>query len=193
MMPQTRHLFFFFCDITPVHASYECQHAEMKYESGSMMNESTFAETVKRMTPDMYRVAVSMLWNNTEATDAMQEAILRAWEKRDKLREEDKLPAWLMRILVNECRTMLRRRKFQALPLDEAAGRASPTPPDIGLWEALKALPEKYRLPIVLHHVDGYDLQQVSAMLSLPVQTVRGRLFYARKKLRDLLQEDVET
>ena len=156
------------------------------------MNDSTFTETVKRMTPDMYRVAVSMLWNDTDATDAMQEAILRAWEKRNRLREEDKLPAWLMRILVNQCRTMLRRRKFQALPLDEAAGRASPAPPDIGLWEALKALPEKYRLPIVLHHVDGYDLTQIAAMLSLPVQTVRGRLFYARKKLRELLQEDVE-
>lgn len=162
------------------------------YESGSTMNETTFTETVKRMTPEMYRVAVAMLWNDADATDAMQDAILRAWEKRDRLREESKLPAWLMRILVNQCRTMLRRRKFQALPLDEEFDRASPAPPDVGLWEALKALPEKYRLPIVLHHVDGYDLHQVAAMLGLPVQTVRGRLFYARKKLRDLLQEDVE-
>lgn len=156
------------------------------------MNEATFTETVRRMTPEMYRVAVAMLWNDADATDAMQDAILRAWEKRDRLREEDKLPAWLMRILVNQCRTMLRRRKFRALPLDEAAEQASPAPPDTGLWEALKALPEKYRLPIVLHHVEGYDLNEVSAMLHLPMQTVRGRLFYARKKLRDLLQEDIE-
>ena len=156
------------------------------------MNEATFTETVRRMTPEMYRVAVAILWNDADATDAMQDAILRAWEKRDRLRDEDKLPAWLMRILVNRCRTMLRRRKFRALPLDEAINAPSPAPPDVGLWEALKALPEKYRLPIVLHHVEGYDLQQVAAMLQLPVQTVRGRLFYARKKLRDLLQEDIE-
>ena len=156
------------------------------------MNEATFTETVRRMTPEMYRVAVAILWNDADATDAMQDAILRAWEKRDKLRDEDKLPAWLMRILFNQCHTMLRRRKFRALPLDAAVEQPSPTPPDTGLWEALKALPEKYRLPIVLHHVDGYDLNQVAAMLHLPVQTVRGRLFYARKKLRDLLQEDIE-
>lgn len=156
------------------------------------MNEATFSETVKRMTPQMYRVAVALLWNDADATDAMQEAILRAWEKRDRLLEESKLPAWLMRILVNQCRTMLRRRKFQALPLDEAADHTSPTPPDVGLWEALKALPEKYRLPIVMHHVEGYDLNQVAALLHLPVQTVRGRLYYARKKLRELLQEDIE-
>ena len=156
------------------------------------MNEATFTETVKRMTPEMYRVAVAILWNDADATDAMQEAILRAWEKRDRLREEDKLPAWLMRILVNQCRTMLRRRKFRALPLEEAAEQPSPTPPDVGLWEALKALPEKYRLPIVLHHVDGYDLNTVAAMLRVSPQVARGRLFYARKKLRDLLQEDIE-
>lgn len=156
------------------------------------MNEATFTETVRRMTPEMYRVAVAMLWNDADATDAMQEAILRAWEKRDRLREEDRLPGWLMRILVNQCRSVLRRRKFRPLPLDDALERPSPEPPDIGLWEALKALPEKYRLPIVLHHVEGYDLTEIAGMLKLPAATVRGRLFYARKKLRDLLQEDME-
>lgn len=156
------------------------------------MNEATFTETVRRMTPEMYRVAVAILWNDADATDAMQDAILRAWEKRDRLRDEDKLPAWLMRTLVNRCRTMLRRRKYRALPLDEVAEQSAPMPPDVGLWEALKALPEKYRLPIVLHHVEGYDLNQVAAMLHLSAQTVRGRLFYARKKLRELLQEDIE-
>ena len=157
------------------------------------MNEATFTDTVRRMTPEMYRVAVAILWNDADATDAMQDAILRAWEKRDRLREENKLPAWLMRILVNQCRTALRRRKFRMLPLEAAEGHASPAPPDEGLWEALKSLPEKYRLPIVLHHVEGYDLNAVAAMLRLPPQTVRGRLFYARKKLRDLLQEEIES
>ena len=156
------------------------------------MNEDIFTETVRRMTPDLYRVAVSMLWNDADATDAMQDAILRAWEKRDRLRDIDKFPAWLMRILVNQCRSMLRRRKFQALPLDEAIEHPAPVPPDAGLWEALKTLPEKYRLPIVLHHVDGYDLETVARMLHTSPQTVRGRLFYARKKLRELLQEDIE-
>lgn len=156
------------------------------------MNEATFTETVRRMTPEMYHVAVAMLWNDADATDAIQDAILRAWEKRDRLRDEDKLPAWLMRILVNQCRTVLRRRKFRPLPLDEAIAQAAPVPEDPGLWEALKALPEKYRLPIVLHHVEGHDLARTAELLHLPEQTVRGRLFYARKKLRELLQEGIE-
>lgn len=156
------------------------------------MNEAFFTETVRQMTPDLYRVAVSILWNDADATDAMQDAILRAWEKRDRLREADKLPAWLMRILINQCRTVIRRRKYSALPLDEAIGQASPIPPDTGLWEALKALPEKYRTPIVLHHVDGYDLETIAKMLHLSGSAVRSRLFYARKRLRALLQEDIE-
>lgn len=173
-------------------ASYRCQHAEILTKVGPAMSEEFFTETVRRMTPDLYRVAVSMLWNDADATDAMQDAILRAWEKRDRLREADKLPAWLMRILVNQCRTIIRRRKFSTLPLDEAIGKASPIPPDTGLWEALKTLPEKYRTPIVLHHVDGYDLETVAKMLHASVSAVRSRLFYARKRLRELLQEGIE-
>ena len=65
-------------------------------------------------------------------------------------------------------------------------------PPDVGLREALRRLPEKFRLPLLLHHLDGYPLEEVARILRLPESTVRGRVFQARKRLKALLQEEAE-
>ena len=55
---------------------------------------------------------------------------------------------------------------------------------------ALRRLPEKYRLPLLLHHLDGYSIQAVSQMLHLPASTVKGRLYEGRRRLNALLREE---
>ena len=140
----------------------------------------------------MYRTAVAILWNDADAADAMQECILRAWQKRGALREESKLDGWMMRILVNECRSLQRRNRHRPLPLEEGVEAPAMQPPDVGLREALRRLPEKFRLPLLLHHLDGYPLEEVARILRLPESTVRGRVFQARKRLKALLREEAE-
>lgn len=67
------------------------------------MDEQTFEQRIRRLQHRMYRVAVSILWNDEDAADAIQEAVLRAWQKRRALRDEGAFDVWLMRILLNEC------------------------------------------------------------------------------------------
>lgn len=151
------------------------------------MDEQEFERAVRRLQTRMYRTAVSILWNDEDAADAIQEAILRAWQKRRSLRHSEAFDVWLMRILLNECRNIQRKIRFQAVPLDEdvAANEA----PDIGLREALRRLPEKYRTPLLLHTLDGYPVAEVARMLRVPESTVRGRVYQARKQLKALLEE----
>lgn len=151
------------------------------------MDEQEFERAVRRLQTRMYRTAVSILWNDEDAADAIQEAILRAWQKRRSLRRPEAFDVWLMRILLNECRNIQRKIRFQAVPLDEdvAANEA----PDIGLREALRRLPEKYRTPLLLHTLDGYPVAEVARMLRVPESTVRGRVYQARKQLKALLEE----
>ena len=59
-----------------------------------------------------------------------------------------------------------------------------------GLQDALRRLPEKYRLPLLLHHLDGYSIQAISQMLHLPASTVKGRLYEGRRRLTALLREE---
>lgn len=156
------------------------------------MDERTFEEKILLLEPKLYRMACAVLRRDADADDAMQEAILRAWRRLPLLREESRFDAWVTRILINECRDLMRRRKRQGVPYDEKIGetQAYQAPEDTGLREALRALPEKFRLPLLLHHMDGYPLEEVARIMRLPVSTVKGRLYEARKKLKTLLTSE---
>lgn len=156
------------------------------------MDENAFTSAVRRCEGKLYRTARAMLHSDADCADALQEAILRAWQRINSLRDAGKFDAWLTRIVINECRNIQRRAKRSPLPLEEAIATADETPPpDPALRDALFALPEKYRLPLLLQHLDGYSLGEIGQILGLPTTTVKWRLHEARERLRDMLAEEV--
>ena len=98
----------------------------------------------------------------------------------------------LIHILVNECRNIQRRWKKRGEPLDESRAALEEAPPDPGLRDALMALPERLRLPLVLHYLEGYSLREISSILKIPQTTVKSRLHQARGALRRELSTEVE-
>ena len=118
----------------------------------------------------------------------------KAWQYKEKLYSEAYFDTWLVRILINECRSMLRKRKRDVSELDEDMPEPSrDRERDIDLADALMKLPEKYRLPTLLHYLEGYSLKEIARILRLPEARVKSRLHLARGKLRDLLGgEDYE-
>ena len=82
---------------------------------------------------------------------------------------------------------MLRRRQA-FVSLEEAPPPVSP-PPDVTLSLALRALPEKLRLPLMLQYAEGMSYQEISRVLCLPESTVRGRIARAKQALRKELDE----
>lgn len=157
------------------------------------MDKETFSRLVLAQQRQMYRIAVSYTASSADAEDAMQEALLRAWNRRDTLREPAYFSTWLNRILINECKTLLRKRKRQAtvpdMPLIVCA------PPDeqsLALRMALFSLPEKYRVPLMLNLLEGYTLQETAALLSLPLSTVKTRVARAKKKLEQEVSDHAQ-
>lgn len=151
------------------------------------MDKATFTSELDRMSETLFRVAWAILYHEEDCRDAMQEAALKAWQHRAKLRSERYFATWVTRILINECRTIQRRRRW-VIPLEELPESASP-PPDPALAMALRALPEHLRLPLTLHYAEGFDYAQIAQTLRLPVPTVRGRIARAKKQLRKELSE----
>lgn len=148
------------------------------------MDKETFSTLVHEQQRQLYRIAVSYTASSADAEDAMQEALLRAWKRRDTLRNPAYFSTWLNRILINECKTLLRKRKRQ-LPTADLPNLAAPPSDEqaMALRTALFALPEKYRVPLVLNLLEGYTLREIAAMLSLPVGTVKTRIARAKQKL----------
>lgn len=151
------------------------------------MNDSEYMRRVRRMEARLYRIAQAILWRHSDCSDAVQEAVFRGWLKKNSLHEEDFFETWLIRILINECKDQLRRGGGEGVVLSHEPTTEDRLCEDLHLRMALKRLPEKYRLPLVLHYLEGYAIKEVAAMLGLTPTRVNTRLSQARKNLRVLL------
>ena len=153
------------------------------------MNDQEYMARVQGMERKLYRIARAVLWNDADCADAIQEAVFKGWMKRGSLKEEARFEAWLARILVNECRNLQRKQKLRSLPLNEEIdlSRQDSMAEDVQLREALKSMPEKYRMPLLLRYLEGYDLTDVGRILDIPYTLAKSRLHQARSSLRKIL------
>ena len=150
------------------------------------MESRQFADRVEKMQASLYRVAYGILLNQADCADAVQEALLKAWMKRNTLRDETLFGTWLTRILINECCGMLRRRR-PAVPLDALRDIAAPPDADPVLHDAIARLDKKLRIAVVLHYMEGYSVTETASLLRVPSGTIKTRLARARALLRNEL------
>lgn len=153
------------------------------------MDRQFFIASAQAMERSMYCIARSYLRCEADCEDALQNALLRAWEKRSTLREERYFRTWLTRILINSCKETLRRQRRES-PSADFPEAAAPQGGDPALWESLRALDEKYRVIVVLHYRDGYSVREIASILRVPESTVKTRLVRARQQLKSLLERE---
>lgn len=157
------------------------------------MDEREYQNRVMECVPGLYRVARSILYNEQDCADAVQEAVFQGWVKRHQLRDGASFRAWITRITVNECRNIQRRALKQKKAVEAGAEELRnprPTEGNVDLEAALSELPEKYRLPIVLHYMEDYPTKTIAGMLEIPEGRLRERMRTARKLLGRLLKHE---
>ena len=132
----------------------------------------------------LYRTALAILGCQQEAEDAVQDAFLRYLEKAPADLENSS--AWLMRVLVNGCKSRLRLAWRRVGPLPEML--PTPGPEERQELEELFALPPEDRVAIHLHYYEGYSTDEIAQILGCRPGTVRSRLSRARDRLRKLLE-----
>lgn len=157
-----------------------------------MVDEATFVREVQAMERMLYRVARGYLPGWEDCADAVQEALGKAWAKRKSAQPEYFRP-WLVRIVINECHNVQRRRKRVVLAEHVESGECDVPEDARELRVALSALPERLRLPLLLHYLEGFSLEEAARILRLPLGTVKSRLHQGRKALKlQLEQEEAE-
>jgi RNA polymerase sigma-70 factor (ECF subfamily) len=154
---------------------------------------AAFEALVVRYQGVLFTVALRMLGNRDEATDAAQSAFVKAYERLGTYDPSFRFFSWIYRILVNECLNVIRARR-----------PGEPVTPDLPLLEvpidalevdqrraavqaAIRALPPDYREVIVLRHFAELSYDEVAATLGIPAKTVKSRLYSARQQLGQLL------
>ena len=141
---------------------------------------------MERLAPSLRRIAYSIVRNEHDAQDAVQQALLAVWARRECV-EFARLKPYLTRAVMNACRDIQRARQ-KAILMKEMP-EMSYQPPDGVLADAVERLPEELRLPLLLHYMEGYKLAEIAGALGQSLPQVTSRLFRARKRLKRMLEE----
>ncbi len=144
----------------------------------------------------LYAVARLILQRSDLAEDAVQEALVRAWQQLPSLRDPDKFDAWLHRLVVNACADQgrqLRRWSQQVRPIQLEVAVADDTGAVADreqLERGFSRLKAEQRAVVVLHFYSGFSAAEIARILGVPEGTARSRLHYATEAMRAALQAD---
>lgn len=144
--------------------------------------------------PQLYRVALNRLNSVPDAQDAVQDTLLKAWLNRETLYGCDYLGAWLMRVLLNECHSTLRRRQCREKYLAAIAQQDPFTSPqeDKAVWRldmgaALSQLDEKQRQALELMWFGGFSMAAIAQLTRQTRLAVSSRINRGRARVRRIM------
>src|SRR4029077_7664082 len=170
------------------------------YRAAIHGDREAFEMIIRTQSRALFAIAYGILQNREEAEDAVQEALVKAWKSRWRVRDPEKFPAWLCLIARHRARDVFRKRRTVSLPNEATESLASETNRntntsdellDRQLHSALAALPELHRSALMLRYFEEMDYQSIEKLLGLTNGALRGILGRAlatmRKQLRPAL------
>ena len=157
-----------------------------------MIDKDTFCGLVRQNEKAMYSVSFSILSNESDAADAISEALYRAYKNLDTLKNEYAFKPWILRIVRN-CAVELVRSNKNLLSIDDVEVEESSGENDIvtalTLRKAVEQLKQPYKEVVVLYYYEDLSIAQISKITGASVVTAKQQLSRARKMLRDMLME----
>lgn len=162
------------------------------YRAAIHGDHEAFEMIIRTHSRPLFAIAYGILQNREEAEDAVQDALVKAWKSRWRVRDPEKFPAWLCMIARYRARDVFRRRR--TIPLSEQVTETAQSEPnDIGgldrqLHSALAALPELHRAAISLRYFEEMDYATIESRLGLTNGSLRGILGRALATMRKQLK-----
>ena len=145
----------------------------------------------RRHVGTVYQVCLMLLKSVPDAEDAVQTVFRKLLEYGGHFESSEHEKAWLIVTARNECKNQL-RHWWRTRRADETAleNIAWEEPGDGALWELILSLPEKEKLAVYLHYYQGYSTNEAAELMGPKPATFRSWLVRARRKLKDLLEEE---
>lgn len=145
---------------------------------------NTYADTI-------LRISYQYLKQICDAEDICQTVFLKYLTSNPEFDSIEHEKAWIIRTAINACKDHLKSAFFRrTVPMDEAAEIAAPQEPESEVLEALKTLPENYRVSLYLHYYEQYSAKEIAQVMGKKEATVTQYLSRGRRKLRELLSDE---
>lgn len=166
--------------------SYKKKSSVEKAKKGDKEN---FLALINENRLSIYKVARGILNNQYDIEDAIQNTIIKAYEKIRTLENNELFKTWIIRILINECKDILRKNK-RIISLDEEINKSIyiDVYENIDLTRAINSLCEDLRIVTVLFYFEDMSTKDIAKVLDIPDGTVRSRLSRSRQQLREIIE-----
>lgn len=170
--------------------------AIIQFESTKNKNQN-FVSLLEENKLRFYKTAKTILKNDDDTYDALQEALLSMYQKYDQLENKEYFSTWATRIVINKCYDLLRKNKNNIQPIDEVIendiNMSKYDEYDVdkyGIKKAMESLSEDQKLITILYYYDYYSIKEISRIIDIPEGTVKSRLSKARELLKQKLEKE---
>ncbi|MBQ3602761.1 MAG: sigma-70 family RNA polymerase sigma factor [Clostridia bacterium] len=139
---------------------------------------------VEKYSDLLFRICCSILMNQADAEDAVQETFMRYMTKAPLFRDSDHEKAWLIKVATNICKNMVRFKMRHDFVNLEELKNIGVNNDDRDILETIMRLPPKYKIVLDLYYIEGYKANEISSIINVSPAAVRKRLQYGRKLLK---------
>ncbi len=145
-----------------------------------------FVALVQQYEDVLYKIASRMLNNDEDVADAMQEAIISAYERLHTLKNDAYFNTWICKILINQCNSVLNKHKnFSMIDVDILSEQRHDDFQNLELEDALNSLTKEYKTAFILYYIVGLNTKEIGSFLQEPEGTIKSRLSRGKKLLRN--------
>ena len=145
---------------------------------------------VEKYSKMLFRISYGMLMNEHDAEDALQETFIRYMTKAPLFRDSEHEKAWLIKVVTNVSKNMLRFRTYQASNSILQLSSGGVDEADRDIFEIIMNLPAKYKTVLDLYYIEGYKANEIANIIGISPVAVRKRLQYGRTLLKDEMERN---
>lgn len=155
-----------------------------------MLNvDNWFCENIKNLENSMYILAYSILKNQADAQDAVQESIYNAYKNIQGLKDKRKFKSWIYKIVTNASFEILRSKKtYVDIEKENIASNKVDTDTNLTLWNAVQELEQPYRTTIILFYYEDMSIKEISKITGATTDAIKKQLSRGRNKIKEAIK-----
>ena len=147
-----------------------------------------FCDNIKNLENGMYRLSYSILKNEEDAKDAVQEAIYNAYKNLETLKDRRKFKSWIYKIVANTSFEILRNKKnYIDIEQENIPAEKIDIDTNLTLWKAVQGLEQPYRTTITLFYYEDMSIKEISEITGSKVDAIKKQLSRGRDKIKEVI------
>lgn len=162
-------------------------------------DKQAFTDIILCIKNDLYKIAKTRISNDDDIDDLIQETMIETYKHIKKLREPEKLKMWVIKILINKCNKLYRKKCRKDISINDYGlekyiilNSQKDIEDDLNFYYLIKNLKYEERIVIVLHYMEQYSVKDISKILSMKENTIKTHLYRARENIRKNIYENKE-